>query len=157
LPLIRTLALVGILSITACDEAVTDGTDLPAGTSWTGRIDGHAQFESDWEVVPYCSGPVQVDVDPVGQAVLSGSCTILWGPVRDTVFQVSGTGTVSEGRGSLEVSFLANPDIRGFDPVTVQGSVDGGLILQGDTRYRSEIGDVDEVGLVIVRLERAAP
>jgi len=149
---------VCLLSTTACDQADVD-SDVPP-TAWTGTVDGHANFVHDWEIVPYCEGPVQALLQPDGAMELTGTCSLLWGPFFGETFEVSGAGRVDgDDAVSLDLVFEYDTTERRFSDVTVIGAVSGetgeAIEAMGTNRYVSETGNgLDVEAFVVVRLRR---
>lgn len=111
----------------------------PWAGPWEGRVDGHVRFSFDWEVVPYCSGPLEGAVEDDGTLSMTGTCLVLWGPIVDEVFDTSLTGTVDEDgiiEADLEILY-EDPDVRSWEGVSFNAQAPSFEMII-ETEYLSE-------------------
>jgi len=143
--------LVGSIVLAGCADTKIvesptpeDDTAGPPATSpwegdWTGTIDGHASFETDWETAPYCSGEVSVAVGEAGLLEGGGDCVILWGPYEGLGFDATLSGSITEeGAVVLIGALLEGSGDHAWDDADLAGiadSVERTATAQGDTLY----------------------
>jgi hypothetical protein len=136
----RGTLLMSVLFVGACKG---DGVDLGSGSefegSWEGLINGHANFDDDWEEDPYCTGDASAEVDAAGLLNGTGLCTITYGPAVDETFEVTLMGSIDEeGFSSIYASFEYPDDIRDFEDATLEGSSRATIDAEGESNYTSD-------------------